>query len=68
MVNCFMQPNFKKQCDILNFIFLAQAFHGKFQCSVEHAEIGPSMATLNSDLLHYTEHHPIKLQPDSLNP
>ena len=35
MVNCIMPPNFRPLYDFLHFIFLAQAYHGKFQSSVE---------------------------------
>ena len=40
IVNCIMPPNFKPYCDFLNFIFLAQVYHGIFQSSLEHTKNG----------------------------
>ena len=50
--------------NFLNFIFLAQAYHGKFQSSIESAKICPIMAIFSNDLLHHTVHYPTKLQAD----
>ena len=41
------------------------AYHGKFQSSVEQAKNWLRMIILNSDLLHGTVHHPTKFQADS---
>ena len=40
MVNYIMALNFRLWCDFLNFIFLAQPYHGKFQSSVERPKNG----------------------------
>ena len=65
VVNYIMPPNFTPWCHFLNFIFLAQAYHEKFQSSVERA-IGRTWP--EGDLLHGTVHYPTKLQADSWNP
>ena len=40
MVNWVIPPNFMRKCDFLNFIFLFQAYHGKFQSSREQTKVG----------------------------
>ena len=39
-LNCIMPPNFKPYCDFLNFIRMAQVYHGIFKRSVEHTKNG----------------------------
>ena len=53
----FMPPNFRPEC------FLAQAYHGKFQSSVERAKIGRARPFKKTGLLHHTVHHPTISRP-----
>ena len=40
MVNCIMPPHLGPSCDFLDFIFLTQAYNGKFQSYTERRKIG----------------------------